>query len=121
MRAISLPLIQIKEEQEYSVSKIRSTILEKLKVTDERESEEEDEISYHILHENAPSHDEKQPETSEDEVVIDDFDLNEATPFCPVCSGSMVVRKEEFGADESKEFWCCVDYQDCRGSLPKDF
>lgn len=39
-----------------------------------------------------------------------------ATPTCPVCSGPMVKRTAQRGANAGRQFWGCSGYPSCKGT-----
>lgn len=39
-----------------------------------------------------------------------------ATPACPVCSGTMVKRTANRGANAGRQFWGCSGYPSCKGT-----
>ncbi|MNE82713.1 Topoisomerase DNA binding C4 zinc finger [compost metagenome] len=38
-----------------------------------------------------------------------------ATPLCPVCSSSMILRTAKRGMNLGNQFWGCAKYPGCRG------
>ncbi len=42
---------------------------------------------------------------------------HEKTPVCPKCSAAMVVRTTKSGANTGKQFWGCIKYPGCRGTV----
>jgi restriction system protein len=39
-----------------------------------------------------------------------------SAPSCPICAGSMVMRKAKKGAKAGSTFWGCTSYPDCKGT-----
>lgn len=90
-QSASLPLVQIKAEQLYSVSELKTAVGEAIQKSEIASSPSEEEL--------IPSKD---------------------APKCPKCMAPMLLKKSKSGVNKGSEFWGCSQYPKCRTLIPKE-
>ena len=111
--AIDLPLVQVPAKSVYTVTDIRSLVL--------------NEVNLSGANSDRPGIYQKIPRAEPNSKTIGDSSesqeiapsVSESTqPLCPKCSSPMLRKKSKTGANAGQEFWGCSAFPKCRSILP---
>ena len=102
--AIDLPLVQIPAQRTYSVTEIKTRIMEAV-----------GQGNIPVILADAIQGTGSRLEPTLNLDSIDESLLADAAPACPECGAPMVRRQVKTGSNTGKKFWGCSTYPKCRG------